>query len=96
MAKKTCQLCGYKTEHTATEEHYIVPTEVTEQAGMPKSKIVELCPNCHRELHRWYSLKVADMAYDTKMKRFRAKSPLEMVKEYESAYRVFVEYKKGH
>jgi len=96
MGKETCSLCGCKAEHTAIEERYIVPAEVTEKAGVPKSKIVRLCGNCHRELHRWYSIRVADMAYDTKMKRFRAKSPLEMVKEYEAAYRMFVEYKKGY
>ena len=95
MGKKICQVCGCDAERTATEEHYIVPMEVTEQAGIPKSKIVKLCPNCHRELHRWYSIKVAAMAYDTKMKRFRAKSPLEMVEEYQAAYGVFVQYKKG-
>jgi len=95
MGKETCELCGRKSELETIEKHHVVPVEVTEQAGMPESRVVELCCNCHRELHKWYSIKVADMAYDTQIKRFRAKSGVEMVKEYEAAYKVFAEYKKG-
>lgn len=41
----------------------------------------------------WYSTKVMDMAYDPATKRFRAKSSLEMVKEYQSAFNSFAKYK---
>ena len=93
MEDETCQVCGYKSELGVTEKHHVVPTEVTEPGGIPRSKIVRLCRNCHRELHRWYSTRVADMVYDPEAKRFRAKSSPEMVKEYESAYESFVRFK---
>ena len=95
MAKETCDICGNESEPGATEKQPVVPLEITEQAGIASPKTVRLCSNCRQELHRWYSTKVADMAYDTKVKRFRAKSSLEMVKEYETAYRIFAEYKRG-
>ena len=95
MAKETCDICGYEGEPGATEEQPVVPVEIAGQAGVAKSKTVRICRDCRQELHRWYSVKVADMAYDTKIRRFRAKSGAEMVKEYEAAYRMFAEYKKG-
>lgn len=94
MRKETCQLCGYKVDPGPIERHHIVPAEVTEKAGIPESKIVGLCCNCHQELHKFYPSRVADMAYNTKIKRFRVKSPLEMVTQYEAAYRAFTRYKK--
>ena len=95
MAEKTCQLCGCEVALKAIERHSIIPREIMEQAGIRRSKIVRLCPNCREELQRWYEAKVADLTYDTKMKRFRGRSPLEMVKEYETAYQRFARYKKG-
>ena len=95
MGKGTCELCKHKTEHGATEKHHVVPTDVTEQAGIPESKIVRLCRNCHREVHTWYSENVFDMAYNPETKRFMRKSLVEIVKEYEAAYRVFATYKRG-
>jgi hypothetical protein len=95
MEKKACQLCGGEVEPEAVVKHYVVPKEIMEQAGIQRSKIVRLCPNCYEELQRWYTAKVADMTYDTEIKRFRAKSPLEMVKEYKIAYQRFARYKKG-
>jgi len=95
MGKEICELCGYRSEPRTIEKHHIVPTKVTELAGMPESAIVRLCSNCHKEVHTWYSENVFDMAYDPGIKRFRQRSPVEMVKEYEAAYRVFAAYKKG-
>lgn len=95
MAEKTCQLCGCEVELKSIERHHVVPREIAEQAGIRRSKIVRLCPDCRQELQRWYEAKVADMTYDTKFKRFRGRSPLEMVKEYEMAYRLFARYKKS-
>ena len=94
MGNRTCELCEHEVELGAIEKHHVVPREVREQAGIKRSKIVRLCSNCRQELNRWNSTKVAEMAYDAKMKRFRAKSPLEMAKEYEFTYRVFSQYKK--
>ena len=95
MGKETCEFCGCRSELGTIEKHHIVPTKVTEQAGVPESATIGLCSNCHREVHTWYSENVFDMAYNPEIKRFRQKSPVEMVKEYEAAYRVFAAYKKA-
>ncbi|MFC1941136.1 hypothetical protein ACFLWL_01820 [Chloroflexota bacterium] len=94
MGKKGCQVCGRDDETTVIEKHYIVPREVMQQAGIPGSRIVRLCCDCRRELLKWCSTKVADMTYDTRLQSFRMKPPLEMVKEYEFAYKMFIKYKK--
>ena len=95
MVKNACQLCRREVESGVLERHYVVPKEIIEQAGIPRSKIARLCPDCHKELQRWYASNVADMTYDNGIKRFRARSPLEMVKEYEIVYQRFARYKKG-
>jgi len=95
MGGETCELCGHAGKLRAVAIHHIVPKELTSQAGMPDSATVTLCRDCHREMHTWYSNKVFDLTYDTGLKRFRPRSLVEMVKEYEAAYRVFANYKKG-
>ena len=95
MENKACELCRHEVETSAIEKYHIIPREVREQAGIQRAKIVRLCTNCCQELNRWNLAKVADSTYDITMKRFRAKSPLEMAKEYEFAYRLFAQYKKG-
>ena len=94
MGRESCELCGYRGEPRLIEKRHVVPIEVTERAGVPESRIITLCPNCHRELNKWYSIKVADVGYDTKTNKFRAKSPPEMVREYEFAFNIFVKYKR--
>ena len=94
MRKERCELCGYRIEPGYIERHHVVPTHVTEQAGLPESQTLRLCSNCHREVHTWYSAKVSDTAYDPKIKRFRTKSWLEMAKEYDSAFNSYMKYKK--
>jgi len=93
VVNKTCELCGYRSQLGDIEEHHTIPVEVTEQAGMPPSQTLRLCSNCHREVHKWYSAKVSDIAYDLTTKRFKAKSYPEMVEEYQSAFNHFVKYK---
>jgi len=95
MGRATCELCGRTNQLGNAETHYIVPRELTSEAGMPDSATVKLCPNCYRELVNWYAKKTFDMTYDTGLKRFRPRSSAEMVKEYEAAYRVFAQYKTG-
>ena len=95
MGGETCELCGHVSQLWAIETHHIVPKELTSQAGIPDSATVTLCSNCHREVHTWYSKRVFDMTYDTMAKRFRPRSSVEMVKEYEAAYKAFAEYKKS-
>ena len=94
MGKRKCEVCGHEIELGALEEHCIVPMQFTEQASMPKSRTANLCSTCHQELHKWYLTKVVEMAYDTEAKRFRTKSPLEMVREYEATFDSFVRYKQ--
>ena len=94
MRKETCHICGHVPRPMAIEQHHIVPTEVTKQAGMPESATVRLCRNCHREVHTWYSMKVTDIAYDLEAKRFKTKSWQERVKDYEFVFKAFVKYKE--
>ena len=94
MRRETCEICGYLSQLGAIEKHHIIPTAVTEQAGMPESQTVGLCSNCDREVHIWYSGKVTDVAYSPSAKQFRPKSWPEMVKEYQAAFNSFAKFKK--
>jgi predicted HNH restriction endonuclease len=94
MKTKTCEICGSKIELGWVEKHHVVPMDVTQQAGVPESKIVTLCHSCHQELHRWYLAKVVKVAYDTKSRRFKSKSWAEMLRGYDYAFDSFVEYKR--
>jgi hypothetical protein len=94
MAEKTCRICGCELKPKAIVRYPVVPAEIIEQAGIQRLRTVRLCSNCCEELQRWYETSVSDMTYDTALKRFTGKSPLEMVREYEAAYRRFARYKK--
>jgi len=93
MRKYNCEVCGCKSDLRTMESHHIVPIEVTAEAGISESQSLSLCCNCNREVHTWYSANVTDITYDSKIKRFRKKSSLEMVKEYQSAFNGFVKHK---
>ena len=95
LEKKICEVCGHKIDFGEIEKHHIVPMRLTKEAGIPESRILTLCHDCHQELHMWYSAKVASMSYNTKTKRFETKSRLEMCREYESTFDSFVKYKRG-
>ncbi len=75
------------------EAHHIVPTEASEEGGIAESQAVKLCDDCHRDAHSWYRGRVARSAYDENTKRFIAKSALEMVREYQTAFESFVAFK---
>lgn len=94
MGKENCEICGHRSQLGAIEKQHTIPCEVTEEAGMPESQTLRLCLNCRLELAKWYSAKVAKMAYDTKMQRFRYKTSHEMAQEYQAAFNGFVIYKK--
>ena len=89
MSKENCQVCG-NTEPGLNRRCYIVPEEIAEQAGIPRLKTIRLCPKCQNELENWYSAKIAEVAYDTAAKQFIPKSPLQLAKEYETAYQWFL------
>ena len=76
------------------EECPVVPNDITRAAGVPKSSTVKLCRNCHRELDAWFSAKVAKMVYDIGIQRFRDRTRTEMLKEYQSVFNTFADYKK--
>ena len=92
MRKDICDLCGREIGPGAGVIHNVVPREVTEQAGMPNSETAKLCINCRSEVEAWYLQRIPSTTYDWRIKRFRPKSPAEMVKEYEVAYIAFAKY----
>jgi hypothetical protein len=94
MAEETCDLCGYTSILGAVEECSIVPNDIARAAGMPKSQTIRMCCNCRRELDTWFSAKVAKMVYDIGMQRFRYRTHTEMIKEYQSVFNAFVDYRK--
>jgi len=94
MAEETCDLCGYTSILGAVEECSIVPNDIARAAGMPKSQTIRMCCNCRRELDTWFSAKVAKMVYDIGMQRFRCRTHTEMIKEYQSVFNTFVDYRK--
>ena len=93
MSKVTCQVCGYRRNSEQMETHHIVPTEVSEEGGIAESQTVELCDECHRDAHSWYRGRVPRSRYDEDTKRFIAKSALEMVREYQTAFDSYVAFK---
>ena len=94
MRQDTCDVCRCKIAAGAVLIHNVVPHEVTQQAGLSDSITVKLCISCRNEVEAWYSKRVSNATYDWEIKRFRPKSPTEMVKEYMVAYEVFVKYKR--
>lgn len=93
MAGQACYLCNRRTRAGALVDHHIVPTEVTADAGIPESQTVRLCQTCHPEVHTWYTARVRHTEYDPDAKRFRTKSYLEMVPEYQAAFSTLVRLK---
>jgi hypothetical protein len=94
MAEEACDLCGYTSILGAVEQCSIVPNDIVQAAGMPKSQTIRMCCNCRRELDIWFSAKVATTVYDIGMQGFRYRTHTEMVKEYQSVFNAFVDYRK--
>jgi 5-methylcytosine-specific restriction endonuclease McrA len=95
VAKETCKVCNNVVDPDDMEKHHIVPKNVTDEAGIPESQAVRLCSDCHEAVHNWYTARVHHTEYDPDTKRFRAKSSLEMVREYQAAFTAFVNYKNA-
>jgi DNA-directed RNA polymerase subunit M/transcription elongation factor TFIIS len=93
VAKETCKICNNVVDPDTVEKHHIVPRDVTDEAGIPESQTLRLCAECHEEVHTWYTARVRHTEYDPDARRFRNKSYLEMVGEYQSAFTAFVNYK---
>ena len=94
MGEAICEVCGYRSQLGGVEKRPIFPREVIEEAHLNRWQVIEICSNCQIELARWYSLKVAPMAYNTRKQRFSYKTPGEIVDEYQAAFYSFVAYKK--
>ncbi|MHC4690680.1 MAG: hypothetical protein ACYS5F_13745 [Planctomycetota bacterium] len=94
MRKEKCELCSSRIEPGYIEIHHVIPTYVTEQAGLPESQTLRLCRNCHREVCVWYTAKVSDITYNSETKRLITRSWVEMVKEYDAAFNSFMKHKK--
>ena len=95
MARETCQLCKRRRSPASVAEHHIVPIELTAGGGIPESQLLRRCADCHDEVHNWYAAKVHHKEYDLGERRFRDKSSLEMVQEYQIAFSSFVNYKQA-
>lgn len=94
MREKTCDICGHVVNAEDVVVHRIIPEEVARQAGIYDFRTATLCPDCSNEVQAWYGKRVYSMNYKNEAKRFILRSPAQMVKEYETTYRAFVEYKK--
>ena len=94
MDDGVCELCGKVSQLDLLEIHHVVPQEVIEQMGISSPATAILCHKCHQEIHDWYDRNVSTVAYHPESQSFQRKSPTATVKEYQSAYRVFAEYKK--
>jgi len=95
VAKKTCEICGREGKPEDLVIYRIVPEEVAKQAGVIDLRTALLCFTCGSEIQDWYRKRVFNMIYDTLTLQFIPKSPTEIIKEYETAYKAFVAYKKA-
>jgi len=93
VAEKKCQVCENRVDPEDVEKHHIVPKNLTDDAGIPESQTIQLCANCHQEVHAWYTARVRHTEYDAGTRRFRTKSYLEMVNEYQTVFSDFMKYK---
>ena len=94
MVESLCEVCGYQSQRGDINDYHIVPREIMREASKRRGRKIALCLKCRKELDELCLKVVANMTYDTASKQFRAKSPPEMVKEYETAYQRFARYKK--
>jgi hypothetical protein len=94
MREKTCDICGHVVNPEDVVIHRIIPEEVAKQAGIFDFRTAILCTDCSNEVQTWYGKRVYSMNYKDGAKRFMLRSPAQMAKEYEAAYRAFIEYKK--
>jgi len=93
VAEGTCQVCKNSVDPEDIEIHHIVPKDLTDEEGTPESQTFKLCTICHNEVHAWYTARVRHTEYDDKARRFRNKSSLEMINEYQKVFSDFMKYK---
>ena len=93
MLDKTCDICEHAVNPEDVVIHRIIPDEVARQAGIFDFRTATLCPDCSNEVQTWYGKRVHSVSYEDRGKRFIPRSPADIVREYEAAYRAFVAYK---
>lgn len=89
MSRGKCAICGF-SGFDSLKKYSIIPEEIAKTAGLKRAPTVKVCPNCWCELEKWFSAKIADMAYDSMLKQFVPKSPQDLAREYEVSYEWFV------
>ena len=94
MEKKACEICGREANPEDLVIHRIVPEEIASQAGILDTRTILLCIDCSHKFQAFCSSKVHDLRYDDMTQYFIHKSPAELIKEYEVAYKAFVAYTK--
>ncbi len=94
MKKEICDACGREIEPDFAVKHRVVPEEAAALYGISDSTTTTLCLECSNEVHNWYHKRVSTVTYNSQIKRFRAKSAIEMANEYQAAYNGFVQYKR--
>jgi hypothetical protein len=94
MEQTKCTACGRAIEAGIAVVHQIVPEEAKELLGVADSSTTILCNACSKEVIGWYQKRIPAVKYDSNIKQFRAKSPVEMANEYHKTYQSFVNFKR--
>ncbi len=94
LGQETCDICRREVDAALLTMHRIVSEDIAKEAAVPASQTARLCTSCGDRLHAWFLNRVSTVTYDLELKRFKSKSPAEMVKEYEAAYNAFVKYER--
>jgi hypothetical protein len=94
LAYISCEICGEEMDSRAIEKHYVIPRVIMAQARMRRAKIIRVCPKCMIELQDLYKGAIDMNVYDTQIGRFRARLPVELVKEYRGAFNRYARFKK--
>jgi hypothetical protein len=94
MGRASCYACGGEIEAGMTVTYRIVPADIASLYGVSDTRTVPLCPSCAGEVEEWYRKRVSTLIYDDAIKRFRARSATEMVKECECALSSFAQYQR--
>ena|GEM_PF-2047089 len=94
MEQTKCNACGHAIEAGAAVVHQIVPEEAKKLFGISDSSTTMLCNGCSKEVINWYQKSISSVTYDSNIKQFRAKSPVEMASEYHKTYRSFVNFRR--
>lgn len=93
MRKYLCDACGCEDTADVIRKFHVTPQIIIEEAAVKQTITVKLCQNCRKDIEKWYT-NISSTTYDSRNKRFRDKTPLEMVREYENAFNSFTRYKK--